>query len=1060
MSLRKAKMNDFFSPFRTVILFLALSFAGLALIPKLSVDFLPTPPDPKIQVTYSMARSSPEIVERMVTSPLENTLSQVSGLKKISSTSRDDRGTITLEFEKDADIGFKKFEVNTLIRNVYNKLPENVSYPFTQQFGGDDNSRQTKGPFLVYTINAPFAPFKIKQEVEDVIRKQLIQMPELENVVISGARDLQITVDLDLAKLIQYRINVNDVASSIRNSTGSEFPGLATTSSSQQFFIRIDRELADIVELENIILGSYDGKEIAIKDVGRIFMEEQEPNSYFRIDGKNAINLSITPRDGVNKVVVANAVKEIVNNSLDLLPEGYSLFLQTDESEFLQKELNKIYKRTGLSVLILTIFIFLASRNPRYLLTIFAGLFVNLSLAAILVYFLEVNINLYSLAGITISFGLIMDNAIVMVDHLHRKKNAKIFLALLAASLTTIMALLSVFLLPEQLQRNLIDFSKVVAITLAVSLFVALFFTPALYFLLFKERLKRNNLHTFSKLRKKVRHFRGYSKLIFWLANRRKLVVFLIIWLFGFPIFMLPTKWDGQDWYNKSLGNEKYLEHVRPWVDKITGGSFRMFKRGVYERSSYREPEKTRLYVRAGMPYGTTLDQMNYVISFFEDFLVGYEGIEKFVTSVNSGQNASIDITFLDKYEFSSIPYQLKGELIARSLDWSGVNWQVVGVGQGFSTGGSNQIPSYSVEMWGYNFDELAVQAQIMADKLLEHRRIQEVDINALSGWQDRSMDEYILSFSPSKLALNGVNQGQLLSMLRNMSKTTSASGSIEFDDKLYPIFVKTSGSDNFSRYQMMEDALPLDTSRLVRIKDLAELEFVKTPNTIYKENRQYKRVVRFDYFGSSKFGAEYRDQVLEEMKTIMPIGYTAKVGGYGYWFGNQSSNIQYGLIVLLMFGIFFICGILFENLKQPFLIIISIPVSFIGLFLIFSLFDFNFDQGGYAAFLMLGGLVVNAAIFVVNDFNNLPTVKHNRRVMKAVTGKWIPIILTVLSTCLGLVPFIIEGQNEVFWFSLAIGTIGGLIFSMVAIFILLPIFLVKKAELVSTKKKSIQPIA
>jgi multidrug efflux pump subunit AcrB len=153
-------------------------------------------------------------------------------------------------------------------------------------------------------------------------------------------------------------------------------------------------------------------------------------------------------------------------------------------------------------------------------------------------------------------------------------------------------------------------------------------------------------------------------------------------------------------------------------------------------------------------------------------------------------------------------------------------------------------------------------------------------------------------------------------------------------------------------------------------------------------------------------------------------------------------------LIGLLIVGIFFICTVLFENFKQPVYIIVIIPISFIGLFLIFSLFDFYFDQGGYAAFVMLGGLAVNAGIFIINDLNNRGSGQYNRNVLKSVAGKAIPILLTIMSTCFGLIPFLIEGQNEIFWFSLAIGTIGGLIFSMVGVFWVLPMLLWKKSEI------------
>ncbi|AMQ55926.1 hypothetical protein AO498_05845 [Algoriphagus sanaruensis] len=147
----------------------------------------------------------------------------------------------------------------------------------------------------------------------------------------------------------------------------------------------------------------------------------------------------------------------------------------------------------------------------------------------------------------------------------------------------------------------------------------------------------------------------------------------------------------------------------------------------------------------------------------------------------------------------------------------------------------------------------------------------------------------------------------------------------------------------------------------------------------------------------------------------------------------------------LLIVAIFVICAILFENFRQPLMIIFLIPISFIGLFLIFSLFDFYFDQGGYAAFVMLGGLAVNAGIFILNDFNNRGGNNQNRRILKSIAGKSIPILLTVLSTCFGLIPFLIEGQNEIFWFSLAIGTIGSLVFSMLGVFWILPVMMWKK---------------
>ena len=664
-----------------------------------------------------------------------------------------------------------------------------------------------------------------------------------------------------------------------------------------------------------------------------------------------------------------------------------------------------------------------------------------------LIYFLKVDIHLYSLAGLTISFGLIVDNAIIMIDHLHKHRNRKVFLALLAASLTTIAALMIVFFLPEEDRRNLTEFSIVVSVMLGVSLIIALFFTPAFYQILFKESAKKGRALTVPKLRKRVNYLRNYEKVIAWTAHYRKTFIFLLILLFGTPIFFLPAKWDEHEWYNTTVGNTYYQEEIRPYVDKALGGALRMFVRGTYEKSSYREPEETRLYVNCRLPFGNTLEQMDFIMREFETYLKGVEGIDKFVTYVRSGQQANIVITFKDAYENGALPYQLKGKLSVKSTDWSGANWNIYGVGQGFYTGpGGEGIPSYRVMMKGYNFDELERQAVILSEKLLAHKRIQEVNLNERN-YGEQKTEEYVLRLNQNQLALGNMNQYELISSLLDLSKPNGASSSLNLKDKNYGVVVKESNSADFSKFDLENKSLIGGENRIYKVSDYGTLTKETTTNALNKEDRQYIRIVSFEYMGSAKFGNEYLEEVLDEMKATMPIGYEAKKDTY--YFSYERAKRQYSLLGFLIIGIFLICSVLFENLKQPIYIIAIIPISFIGLFLIFSLFDFYFDQGGYAAFVMLGGLAVNAGIFIINDLNNRDFGIYNRNVLKSVAGKAIPILLTVMSTCLGLIPFIMEGQNEIFWFSLAIGTIGGLVFSMLGVFWVLPVFLWKKSLVV-----------
>lgn len=983
------------------------------------------------------------MVERLATSPLENALSQVEGVDRIYSVSRYNAGVIRLHFDKGEDLAFRKFETATIIRNLYKKLPEGMSYPRITQSGGEDEDEASFSPILTYSINGPYAPYKLAQDAIEYIQKPLRQINEVEDVQVNGGVPLQISIHFDPAKLLRYQLTKADLSAALTSQTESVYMGRATTASGEQYFAKVNAASPDVSTLENTLVKVIQGKEIYLKDLASVFVEEQQPMAYQRINGENAVYLSVYARKGVNKVILAEEVNGFLAELGSSLPEGLVLRLERDETIFLKDELQKIYIRTGLSVAILICFIFLINRNWRYLITLFSGILVNLCITAILLYAFKIELHLFSIAGLTISFGLIVDNAIVMIDHMHKRGNRKIFMALFAASLTTIMALLVVLLLPEEDRRNLTDFSIVVAFNLAVSLLIALFFSPALYQLLFsaKRQVKQRSIRT---LRKRVAVFKAYGRSIGFLLRFRKSFIVLLILAFGLPVFKLPTQWEGQEWYNQSLGSDKYQDEIRPITDKLLGGALRKFVQEVYEGYGYRSPERTKLFVNARLPFGTTLNDANYVIGKVEEYLKGVQGIDKFVTNVNN-RTGRIEITFDKAFDDSALPYQLKARLQARSIDLTGVRWSIYGVGRGFSAGGeSTERPSFRVNMKGYNYDELERQANILADTLLVNRRVQEVKTNEQIGWGRERTSEYVLTFDTDRMARAGINRGDVVKTLGDLSLPRGASLLANYQQALMPVYIQANRADAFSKYDLMRESLPIDTSRLVRLGDYAALRFEETANEIHKEDRQYLRVIAFDYLGSARFGSKHRDVSIEAVKTQMPVGYSVEASGYGFSFDREKR--QYGLLLVLIVGIYFISAILFENLKQPFYIVSNIPISFIGLFLIFSLFDFSFDQGGYAAFILLGGLVVNAAIFIVYDLNRSKKLGYNRSVLKAVLGKAQPILLTVLSTCFGLIPFLLEGDSEIFWFALAIGTIGGLIFSLFAVFVCLPVFLMKKA--------------
>jgi multidrug efflux pump subunit AcrB len=1031
------------SPFRISFCFLVLSALGLFTLPYQDIDLLPRDQSRQLSISCRLPNASPAGTEAALTQLLENAFSGMANLHEMNSVSRYDESTVDLVFRPGTDMDYARFEAAAVIRRIYKELPANASYPTIEQAASDrdDKTRSDEKPLLIYSITAAAMPFAIKTAASTFFRRELAAFTDLKEIRLSGTEDLQATLSLDLARCKAYGISWPEVKQSIQAYMKESYPGFLQIGHSNSYAVKIAAEEVDLSGLLKIPIQGT-AQRLLIQDIGHLYLEEQPVTRYFRVNGKNSIRMMLYPRAGTNRLRLAEELKHKMSQLVDQLPAGYHTRLEHDDSRFFAEELYKNYRRSIGALVILIFFLLISYRSWRMLTVLFLSLIMNLCLTALCAWALGIPIHMYSLAGLSISFGIMIDNSIVSLDYFHQYRSRHIILAILGATLTTIAALLLVFLLPESLKKNLTDFALMVSVSLAVSIVVALFCTPALYLVLYPQK---HNTMPFNMVEAESRMAGYYYRVISFLARFRKTFILLSILLFGLPVFMLPTRWEGHAWYNNSLGHESYLENIRPWVDRILGGSLRLFVRDVYEKSGYRDPQKTMLYVSARMKYGTTILQMNTILSEFEKYLADQEGIDQYITSVYSGQNGSIAISFQDDYIHTALPWQLKNRITSKATDWSAVEWGIYGVGQGFSTYQSDQIPSYRVLMKGYNYEELEKQAMILEQKLRRHPRIQKVNINERLSWDEQSSFEYLVQPIQDQLALKGIHSQQLFKALTELTQSQPSGLAVYVHQKRYPLVIKNQSADTYDLWDIRNKNIPIDSNRFIRAGDFTRIDLQKTSSAIHKQDRSYIRLVAFEYMGSAFFGGKYFQKVLDEMKSILPIGYTAQEDTW-HWTREQTKK-QYSILILLILANFFICALLFENLRLPFYIILTIPISFIGLFLIFSWGGFYFDQGGYAAFVMLGGLVVNAAIFIVHDFIQARREGDdtNRTLMRVCTNRARTIWLTTVSAICSLLPFIYEGQQEIFWFSLAIGVMGGLVFSMYAVFIVLPVLMWKR---------------
>ena len=1051
------------SAFTLIVAFISVALVGLALVPLLPVKLNPSRTLPGFSVWFGMGGTSARVVEMTATSKLEAMLARVKGIQSISSTSGNGWGSINVSLDKHADAAVARFEASTIIRQTWPELPAGVSYPYIQMASPEQKSQ---GPFIAFTINAPATPSLIQKYAEEHIKTRLAQLPGIYKINVSGATPMEWRLEYDYEQLRALGVSTDEISQAVGLHYQKEFLGTydVEQAASGKEWIRLvlmpehDNREFDAGQIQVKV---KDGRIIRLDELVKVVRMEEQPQSYYRINGLNSIYLSVVAEEAANQLELSKKVQACMDDIRLSLPAGYEIHTSYDTTEFIHDELN--------TVAILLLFVLLITFSPKYLFLIVTSLTVNMAIAVIFYYVFGLEMQLYSLAGITVSLNLVIDNTIVMSDHYLRCKNRKAFMSVLAATLTTMGALVIIFFLDERIRLNLQDFAAVVMINLGVSLLVALFFVPSLIDKIWlkrrrkssltgvKRKWKMGNTRFFRWLRSKMRRGPVYfSRFYRWLIQRlcrwRVAVCLLLLLAFGLPVFLLPEKVDGDGkWaeiYNKTLGTPTYKEKVKPIVDKALGGSLRLFVQKVYEGSYFTRNEEVVLYANANLPNGSTLEQMNTLIKRMETYLSEFKEIKQFQTSVESARRASISIHFTKENQKSGFPYTLKANMISKALQLGGGDWSIYGLqDQGFSNNVRENAGSFRVKMYGYNYDELYSWATKLKEVLLSHRRIREVTIGSNFSWWKDDYQEFYFDLDKRRMIGAGVGAGELFAAIRPIYGRNQEIGSVVTEDGTERIKLSSRQSGQRDIWAMQYDPFSVGEKEY-KLAELAKVEKGQMPQEVAKENQQYRLCLQYEYIGASEQGHKLLKKDLEGFNKLLPLGYKAEAESDNWSWGG-GANKQYRLLLIVIAIIFFITSILFNSLKQPLAIIFVIPISYIGVFLTFYWFKLNFDQGGFASFILLCGITVNASIYILNEYNAIrkrfTRLSPLRAYVKAWNTKVIPIFLTVVSTILGFIPFMVGAEKEGFWFPLAAGTIGGLVMSVIGVFVFLPVLTLKK---------------
>lgn len=623
-------------------------------------------------------------------------------------------------------------------------------------------------------------------------------------------------------------------------------------------------------------------------------------------------------------------------------------------------------------------------------------------------------------------------------------------LPLIAATLTTIGALVPIFFLPEDLKPYFVQFGETTAVILSFSILVAFGFVPVSLIILNKLKLYglEQNKNIFAQFIQKI-----YIKIMSWIILHKKITLIIGIWLFGFPVWLLPSSIDTSsksiqsneilkplaDFYNSTIGSDFYI-NIRPYVDYSLGGASQLFFNHVYKGELWNVGNETYLVFYIQAPQGTPVERINEFTKQVERSLLPEIKYIKLITARVSSGYANIRVDFPDSIANTAVPYVLKNRLTSIAAQTGGFDVSVGGFGPGYYSGGES-APNFQIEIKGYNYNKVKDIAEVLSTKLKGNPRVDNIKIDRLP-WQS---EDYQVMANINRKALNrfGVNVSDFMQSFSSSVASNFSNQYIEINNDPVNTIVKYNNYENTSTSNLPVKEIKLN-KKMIRIGELVNLKAEPVMPVIERDNQQYSRYITFDFKGPYKYGDDYTDAVIKSLS--LPPGYELSRPQFLFRFGKQEALPLTLLGFLSVLIVFMITASLYESYKKPFIIILSVPMSLIGLFSIFYLADANFGRGGYASILFLIGLAVNHGILLVDRIGDVDSQtklidKFSRAkiIAEASSQRLRPILITTVVTVAGFLPFVISADIYSFWYPFAMGIIGGVTVSTVMILFLMP---------------------
>jgi len=992
-------------PIATATFFMAVLLLGIYSFLNLPFEFMPKEEYPRVTISTQWSGVPPGIIQAQVTAPLEEVAARVKGVTKITSSSRMSSSSITLEFDPKTNMEFATLALREELSRVKDDLPYGVRPPQVIPYIPEEFRED---PFLSYSISGDYTLQKLRELLKDRIEFGVGSVKGVADVMVTGGADPVIKIALDKDKLKALNIHPGLIIMALNN-RNLTYPVGKIQKGSQEYIFKISTSIQSMRELGETVITYSGGNPVKLKDVAESYPSYDEVERINRINGQPTISMTVWKEAGTSTLKVAKAVKVKLEEVKRELPPDLVFRTVNDESEDIQKNLRHLSLIVGIVLFVIFVLVFLILRSFKPSLLVLSSIAFSVLITFNLVYFLKISINILTLGGLALGFGLFVDNSIVVFENVlrYREKGAapveaaikgskEVFLPVLAATLTTMSVFFSFAYFTGRLKLFYLPLAIVIASALAASMLVSFSLIPALS----PRLLKRG------KKERKERIRDSYEKVLKVLLRHPVIVLLVVVAAFY--------------------------------------GSYRWFKSEVSVGDWWGGWTQQQLYIRITMPPGTPIENTDEVIKKFEEKALEKK-YEYTMDTMVSPEWAYIRIKFPPEVEFSYQPYVLKEELIQIATNFAGISVYVYGFDpQSYSTSMSTS-PWYDsrISFFGYNLKKLTEITSSLEGTLKRNPRIKDTKVTSSIYWWGLDTFEYLLKIDKEALGRYDIDLNYLYSQLSPLIHGRVRKLPIKISGKEMDISLKYPEADETDLKQLLDTLIRTRSGEFLRLKDITTLEENPVAGSIDRENQQFKQTLMWEFRGPAKAGQRFKEAVFNKLD--LPPGFSASLEQTWRITEEEEKEIIFAIIFSLII-IYMILASLYESFIHPFFILLAVPLALIGVFVAFVIADYTFDSAAYIGVILLGGIVVNNAILLVDHINlrrkeGLSVVEA---VLKGARERVRPIFLTTSTTVLGMLPMVLlqveEGERHI-WSSLALSAVGGLISSTIFILIAVPIF-------------------